>query len=104
MTGQVTEGRPDTFDLPEVERKQSRPDTFTLHGQLHEMKGERDRLLIEVSELREVNRQLTAAAIDKAKFEGAYNALLASGKHEPEQPEQDGTLWWSWLKGRKRKQ
>ena len=40
------------------------------------MKGERNRLLIEVSELKKMNQQLTAAALDKAKFEGAYLALI----------------------------
>ena len=47
------------------------------------MKGERDRLLVEVSELKKQNQQLTAAALDKAKYEGAYMALV-EGKKEAE--------------------
>ena len=83
VTAKVTGSRPDTFNIPEVERQQSRPDTFTLHEQFHQIKGERDRLLVEVSELKKQNQQLTAAALDKAKYEGAYMALV-EGKKEAE--------------------
>ena len=55
-----------------------------MHEQFHQMKGERDRLLVEVSELKKQNQQLTAAALDKAKYEGAYMALV-EGKLETDQ-------------------
>ena len=81
-------------DSPEVEpglkrttgRTTAQPgkqsDTFVWRDEYHQMKGERDRLLAHVEKLEESNRQLTAAAIDKAKFEGAYNALLASNEQQ----------------------